>query len=68
MYLGQIDSGDKELDGLISKWLEWNLEDSDDRKHVSKLVETGDFASLKKLMKPRKSFGTAGIRGRMGPG
>ena len=35
---------------------------------VEKLVEDGDWKELGAIMAPRLEFGTAGIRGRMGPG
>ena len=35
---------------------------------VQKLVEDGDWKELATIMAPRLEFGTAGIRGRMGPG
>jgi phosphoglucomutase/phosphopentomutase len=35
---------------------------------VQKLVEDGDWKELGAIMAPRLEFGTAGIRGRMGPG
>ena len=35
---------------------------------VQKLVEDGDWKELGSIMAPRLEFGTAGIRGRMGPG
>lgn len=68
MQLSKIDSGDPELDGLIAKWLEWNPKGTKDHQVISDLVDKADFGKLKKMMKPRNSFGTAGIRGVMAPG
>ena len=36
--------------------------------NVKALIEGGEFDRLEKMMMSRKTFGTAGIRAKMGPG
>lgn len=64
----EVNSGDAKLDSLIQSWMEWSLDGSADQQAMASLVEDKDFKTLRKLMLSRKTFGTAGIRGKMGPG
>jgi len=52
---------------LTEKWLDWDKNEKT-RKEVEKLKEAGDWSTLSNIMNKRLEFGTAGIRGRMGPG
>ena len=63
-----VNSGDPELDRLVRDWLRWNPEGSGDSDAVSQLLRGNEWDQLRKMMKSRKTFGTAGIRGVMGPG
>jgi phosphoglucomutase / phosphopentomutase len=51
----------------VSSWLAWD-ENAATRSQVAQLVEASAWADLQRMMAPRLEFGTAGIRGRMGPG
>ena len=62
-------SGNKELDTLIAKWLEWNSTNPRSGNDVIKsLTDKQDWPGLSKIMMKRLKFGTAGIRGKVGPG
>ena len=63
-----VSTGDSELDQMVQNWLQWNPPGTPDYLFISNLVQSKDYASLNKLMKKRNTFGTAGIRGKMGPG
>jgi phosphoglucomutase/phosphopentomutase len=55
------------LQRLVDDWLAWD-ENSETRQKVAQLAEQAAFPELQRMMAPRLLFGTAGIRGRMGPG
>ena len=61
-------SGRPDLDSKLAEWLEWTPPGSPDHEAVKELIEAGDFDRLEKMMVGRKTFGTAGIRAKMGPG
>jgi phosphoglucomutase/phosphopentomutase len=52
---------------LVANWLLWD-ENTETRQVVAELAERSAWPELQRLMTPRQEFGTAGIRGRMGPG
>jgi phosphomannomutase len=52
---------------LVEDWLDWD-ENSETRQRVAQLCKQAAFSELQRMMAPRLLFGTAGIRGRMGPG
>jgi phosphoglucomutase/phosphopentomutase len=51
----------------VDDWLAWD-ENNETRQKVAQHVEQAAFPELQRMMAPRLLFGTAGIRGRMGPG
>jgi hypothetical protein len=51
----------------VGDWLAWD-ENSETRQKVAQLADQAAFTELQRMMAPRLLFGTAGIRGRMGPG
>ncbi|XP_059470245.1 phosphopentomutase [Neocloeon triangulifer] len=55
------------LSDKINEWLEWDKNDNT-KSEVKKLLTAGDNEKLEKLLLARLEFGTAGLRGRMGPG
>ena len=65
---GTAFSGRPELDSKLAEWLEWTPPGSPDHEAVKGLIESGEFDQLEKMMMSRKTFGTAGIRAKMGPG
>jgi len=52
---------------LTREWMSWD-ENSKTKAEVGRLEAAEDWDSLAKIMTKRLAFGTAGIRGRMGPG
>uniref|UniRef100_A0A914N3W4 Phosphoglucomutase (alpha-D-glucose-1,6-bisphosphate-dependent) n=1 Tax=Meloidogyne incognita TaxID=6306 RepID=A0A914N3W4_MELIC len=58
---------DEELQKLIKNWFEWD-KNEDTRSQIQKLVDTSNLVELKALMIGELSFGTAGVRTKMGPG
>uniref|UniRef100_A0A915M1W5 Phosphoglucomutase (alpha-D-glucose-1,6-bisphosphate-dependent) n=1 Tax=Meloidogyne javanica TaxID=6303 RepID=A0A915M1W5_MELJA len=58
---------DEELQKLINNWFEWD-KNEDTRSQIQKLVDTNNLVELKALMIGELSFGTAGVRTKMGPG
>ena len=61
-------SGNPELDITVKNWLSWDLPGSASYIHIKKLAENGSWEELSQIMLKRLAFGTAGIRGKMGPG
>uniref|UniRef100_G3MPT2 Phosphoglucomutase-2 n=1 Tax=Amblyomma maculatum TaxID=34609 RepID=G3MPT2_AMBMU len=51
----------------VSEWLKWDKNENT-RKHIEQLHKTGDVDQLQRLLLGRLQFGTAGLRGVMGPG
>ncbi|EZA54197.1 Phosphoglucomutase-2 [Ooceraea biroi] len=62
-----VNTGDSNLDVKIIEWLQWN-KDSNAEEEVLKYLNNGAVKVLSKLFLKRLEFGTAGLRGRMGPG
>ena len=63
-----ISSGNEILDENVTNWLKWNVKDSKSYKDVDEMVKASKWNELEKIMVNRLAFGTAGLRGRMGPG
>ncbi|RZF37013.1 hypothetical protein LSTR_LSTR004701 [Laodelphax striatellus] len=63
----KVNTGNQELDDKICEWMSWNRNEKF-RNEATTLIEEGNVKILEKLFLKRLSFGTAGIRGRMGPG
>lgn len=61
-------SGNPALDKAVQNWLEWDKKGSESHDRVLAMVRSGNWSELEKIMLVRASFGTAGIRGKMGPG
>ena len=64
----EVSSGNKILDENVRNWLKWNVKDSKSYKVVEEMVKASKWKDLEKIMVNRLAFGTAGLRGRMGPG
>ncbi|XP_050459264.1 glucose 1,6-bisphosphate synthase [Cataglyphis hispanica] len=62
-----INTGNSNLDSKIIEWLQWN-KDPKAKDEIFKYLNNGDIKILSKLFLQRLEFGTAGLRGRMGPG
>ncbi|KAI4503506.1 hypothetical protein M0802_001728 [Mischocyttarus mexicanus] len=62
-----INTGNALLDEKINEWLQWN-KDSAAEKEVESYIKNVDIQVLSNLFLKRLEFGTAGLRGRMGPG
>ncbi|XP_043277545.1 glucose 1,6-bisphosphate synthase isoform X2 [Venturia canescens] len=62
-----VKTGNTTLDEKINEWLAWNR-DSEADKEVRKLAKDGEIKKLSNLFLKRMEFGTAGLRGKMGPG
>ncbi|XP_076635397.1 phosphoglucomutase 2 [Colletes latitarsis] len=62
-----IDTGNGELDDKIHEWLIWN-KDPKAEHQVEKLISDNNSKVLCNLFLKRLEFGTAGLRGCMGPG
>ncbi|XP_066592240.1 glucose 1,6-bisphosphate synthase [Prorops nasuta] len=63
----KINTGDSLLDAKISEYLQWS-KDEKGEKEILTLLQENNVAALSKLFLNRLAFGTAGLRGRMGPG
>ena len=61
------DTPDNDLKTLVNQWIEYdpNIET---KVIIANLKEKNDWSTLESLMRPRISFGTAGLRAEMGPG
>ncbi|XP_043256630.1 glucose 1,6-bisphosphate synthase [Colletes gigas] len=62
-----INTGNDELDDKINEWLMWNKDPKAERQ-VEKLISDNNSKVLFNLFLKRLEFGTAGLRGCMGPG
>ncbi|CAB0000970.1 unnamed protein product, partial [Nesidiocoris tenuis] len=62
-----IITGNEELDRRLEDWKSWN-KDSGGQKEVETLIASNNVAKLESMFLERIQFGTAGLRGRMGPG
>ncbi|XP_076658220.1 phosphoglucomutase 2 isoform X2 [Halictus rubicundus] len=62
-----VNTGNIELDNKIDEWLRWN-KDPKAGHEVEELVQENNVQILSKLFLKRLEFGTAGLRGCMGPG
>lgn len=60
-------SGSVELDKKVEEWLSWDRNEQT-REEVQDLVQKGCHNELSKVLLNRISFGTAGLRGKMGAG
>nr|CAD7463187.1 unnamed protein product [Timema tahoe] len=57
----------EDLDQRISQWLEWDKNEKT-RQEIQSLVDNMNISELDAMFESRLTFGTAGIRGAMGPG
>ena len=64
----EISSGNAILDENVKNWLKWNIQDSKSYQDITQMVNAKRWKELEKIMANRLSFGTAGLRGKMGPG
>lgn len=51
----------------VTEWLQWDKNEKT-RKQIEELQKAGDVDQLRHLLLDRLTFGTAGLRGAMGPG
>ncbi|XP_037276875.1 phosphoglucomutase 2 [Rhipicephalus microplus] len=51
----------------VAEWLKWDKNETS-RKQIEHLQQIGDTGQLQRLLLTRLQFGTAGLRGVMGPG
>ena len=64
----EISSGNSILDDNVKNWLKWDIQDSKSYQDITQMVDAKRWKELEKIMVNRLSFGTAGLRGKMGPG
>ena len=64
----EISSGNPIIDENVKNWLKWNIQDSKSYQDITQMVNAKRWKELEKIMVNRLSFGTAGLRGKMGPG
>ncbi|XP_071550030.1 phosphopentomutase isoform X2 [Panulirus ornatus] len=62
-----VDTGNLTLDTKVEEWLKWDKNEKT-LEEIVKLLTCKDVALLEKLLLKRLVFGTAGLRGCMGPG
>ncbi|PBC27809.1 Glucose 1,6-bisphosphate synthase [Apis cerana cerana] len=62
-----VNTGNIDLDNKINEWLKWNKDVIHEHK-VQELILNNNNKVLSSLFLKRLEFGTAGLRGRMGPG
>ncbi|KOC68335.1 Phosphoglucomutase-2 [Habropoda laboriosa] len=62
-----IDTGCIDLDNKINEWLKWNKDQNAEHK-IRELICNNNNKILSNLFLKRLEFGTAGLRGCMGPG
>ena len=55
------------MDTVAADYLKWDI-CPETRNAIQALLDSGDDATLMKLLGRRLAFGTAGLRGPMGPG
>ncbi|XP_076751636.1 phosphoglucomutase 2 [Xylocopa sonorina] len=67
MAVKPISTGNIELDNKINEWLKWN-KDASAEHEVQDLIFNKSNEVLSNLFLKRLEFGTAGLRGCMGPG
>ncbi|XP_029650022.1 phosphoglucomutase-2-like [Octopus sinensis] len=67
MALQKKTTGNKELDAKIEQWMLWDKNERT-RSEINDLLEKQNIAELKKCLLKRISFGTAGLRAKMGAG
>lgn len=60
-------TGDEKLDKKIEEWLSWDRNERT-RAEIQDLVKRSCHNELRKILLDRISFGTAGLRGKMGAG
>lgn len=60
-------SGNVELDKKIEEWLSWDKNEKT-ANEIKMLVANGNYNALSNVLLSRISFGTAGLRGKMGAG
>lgn len=60
-------SGNVELDKKIEEWLSWDKNEKT-ANEIKMLVANGNYNELSNVLLSRISFGTAGLRGKMGAG
>ncbi|XP_023704077.1 phosphoglucomutase-2 isoform X3 [Cryptotermes secundus] len=59
--------GDAEIDKKVNEWQQWDKNEKT-RGDIYSLCLSKDMDKLRKLLLSRLKFGTAGLRGQMGPG
>ena len=64
----EISSGNAILDENVKNWLKWNIQDSKSYQDITQMIDAKRWKELEKIMVNRLAFGTAGLRGEMGPG
>ena len=64
----EISSGNPILDENVENWLKWNIQDSKSYQDITQMVDAKRWKELEKIMVNRSAFGTAGLRGKIGPG
>ena len=67
LQLETMSTPDKNLLELVENWRRWD-KNSETLTQVINMVNNSDWSTLERIMAKRLEFGTAGIRGRMGPG
>ncbi|CAH0387192.1 unnamed protein product [Bemisia tabaci] len=60
-------TGNEGLDSSIEQWLKWN-QNENFKNELLEILEQKDEKLLQRIFSSPLEFGTAGIRGRMGPG
>ncbi|GIL73722.1 hypothetical protein Vretimale_5391 [Volvox reticuliferus] len=56
-----------DVNPLVQRWLVWD-KDEQSRSYILELLESGRLDLLTELLGSRLEFGTAGLRGKLGPG
>lgn len=62
-----MSGADADVTAKVNEWLLWDKNEVT-RKQIEQLHKSGDHDRLRKLLVDRLEFGTAGLRGVMGPG